>query len=174
MRAKSAAASEQRAARKAAAAERRQVAAEAPARPETQTAALSEMDDLQPLPDRIMAWYAAWVTVRAGQRPPRMLEDARRLSGELTAEARAAMTSYGMRGATALSMLESAAAAGMARGMEEEDVAPPLRHEGRSASEPAMPADADEFMREVDAPEAYGRDEEMPVGRRRSRARGRS
>jgi len=106
--------------------------------------------DEQPLPERIMAWYAAWVTVRAGQRPPRMLEDARRLAAELDADTRLAMTGFGMRGATALSMLESAAAAGMMRGAEEEDFLPPPRAEVASAAAP----DVDEFMREVEAPEA--------------------
>ena len=110
-------------------------------------------EDGQPLPDRIMAWYAAWVTVRAGQRPPRMLEDARRLAAELDAETRSAMTGFGMRGATALSMLESAAAAGMMRGAEEEEgFLPPPRTDAASASD----ADIDEFLREVEAPEAYG------------------
>ena len=108
--------------------------------------------DEQPLPERIMAWYAAWVTVRAGQRPPRMLEDARRLAAELDAETRLAMTGFGMRGATALSMLESAAMAGMMRGAEEEGFLPPPRAEVASAAAP----DVEEFMREVEAPEADG------------------
>jgi len=108
--------------------------------------------DEQPLPERIMAWYAAWVTVRAGQRPPRMLEDARRLAAELDAETRLAMMGFGMRGATALSMLESAAMAGMMRGEEEDGFLPQPQAGVASATAP----DVEEFMREVEAPEADG------------------
>ena len=108
-------------------------------------------EEQQPLPDRIMAWYAAWMTVRAGQRPPRMLEDARRLAAELDPKTRSAMMGFGMRGATALSMLESAASAGMTRGAEEEEGFLPLP---RTNATSTSGADIEEFLREVEAPEA--------------------
>lgn len=147
-------AAERRAERRTAAMAAREVAgrtASAAPVPVAQEDGISE--DGQPLPERIMSWYAAWMTVRAGQRPPRMLEDARRLAAELDADARSAMTGFGMRGATALSMLESAAAAaGEMRRAEEEDGFPPSpRADATSASDP----DVDEFLREVEVPEAY-------------------
>lgn len=151
LRRQAAEAAEQRTAKRAAQAERK--ASEAPRAPaEAPVAATPTQMEEQPLPERIMAWYAAWVTVRAGQRPPRMLEDARRLAAELDPQTRSAMTGYGMRGATALSMLESAAAAGVGRAPsdEEEGFLPPPR-----SGEEGL-ADPDEFMREVEAPEAYG------------------
>jgi hypothetical protein len=165
MRVKSAAA-ERHGTGKIAAEEHRREEARAPAGPAVQTAAPPGMEELQPLPERIMAWYAAWMTVRAGQRPPRMLEEARRLAKELTAETRAAMTSYGMRGATALSLLESAAAAGTAQGMEEEeDSVPPLKETEHAAAAPASAtlSDIEEFMREVEAPSPYERSGQTSV-----------
>jgi hypothetical protein len=166
LRARSSAARERSRTEKAVAVEHCQAAARAPVDSAAQEAASQDMKDLQPLPERIMAWYAAWMTVRAGQRPPRMLEEARRLAKELTPETRAEMTGYGMRGATALSMLESAATAGMARGTEEEeDDVPPLKQEERVAAAPAsvMSSDIEEFMREVEAPSPYERPEQASV-----------
>ena len=143
---------ERGAVRRAAQADRKAVEVpRAQAEPQRMAEKTSEEGVDQPLPDRIMAWYAAWVTVRAGQRPPKMLEDARRLAAELDPQTRSAMINFGMRGATALSMLESAAAVGMARASSEEEeefLTPSQSGEGR-------PVNPDEFMREVEPPEAY-------------------
>ena len=153
-------AAEREAARRATQADRKTVEVpQAQTEPPRMAEKTSEEGVVQPLPDRIMAWYAAWVTVRAGQRPPKMIEDARRLAAELDPQTRSAMISFGMRGATALSMLESAAAVGIARASSEEEeefLTPRQSGEGK-------PVDPDEFMREVETPEAYDREAVPPA-----------
>ncbi len=86
---------------------------------------LHQEEEPQDTVSKIMEWYGAWTTVKAGQRPQKMMEHAKLLMQEVDGSVRNQIRElHGLRGVTVLSMLESAARAAdqpLSMGQEDHD-----------------------------------------------------